>query len=87
MGCPKTQSNKAEVREALVYRDIPVGFLITCVVCTIQCVLWITLLITVTGLESHSWFLIAVGGLGMFQNAALAAISRNPDKWNLPLLS
>lgn len=68
-----------------MYRGIPVEFWITCVICTIQCVLWIALLITAAGLELHSWFLIAVGGLGMFQNAALAAISRNPDKWNLPL--
>jgi hypothetical protein len=84
-GMPKTHSNKVEVKEALVYRGIPVGFWITCVLSTIQCVLWIALLITVAGLRSHSWFLIAVGGLGMFQNAVLAAISRNPEKWNLPL--
>jgi hypothetical protein len=48
-------------------------------------VLWIALLITSTGIKTHTWFLLAVGGLGMAQNLLLAAMPRHPDALGIPL--
>lgn len=64
----------------------PIEFWITRLVCTVQSVCWFGLLITVAGLRSASWYLLIVGGLGMFQNAAVAAVARSPEKRGLPLL-
>ncbi|KAI0643449.1 hypothetical protein C8Q79DRAFT_979040 [Trametes meyenii] len=41
------------------------------------CVLWIVLLLTVEGLQGGAWYLLAVGGLGMVQNAIAAGAQRS----------
>jgi hypothetical protein len=48
-------------------------------------VLWVILLITSSALTDQSWFLIAVGGIGMLQNMFVAGWSRKPDALGLPL--
>ncbi|KAI1123845.1 hypothetical protein F5Y10DRAFT_251007 [Nemania abortiva] len=48
-------------------------------------VLWVALLITSSALTDQSWFLIAVGLIGMLQNIFVAAWSRTPDAFGLPL--
>ena len=78
-------ANGNEVRDAITIWNVPIGFLITIVVTALQVLCWLIVLISVAGLKSHTWFLLLVGALGMFQNAAVAAISRNPSKRNLPL--
>lgn len=50
--------------------DIP----ITRWILGIFAVLWVLLLITVTGIKQYTWFLIGVGGLGMLQNVLAAAL-------------
>ena len=40
--------------------------------------LWMCLLISVGGLEEHAWYLVAIGGIGMLQNAFAAGASREP---------
>ena len=52
-------------------------------ICGILCVFWVLLLITVSGLHAHSWFLIGVGGIGMLQNVYLAGASRTPQAFNI----
>jgi hypothetical protein len=47
--------------------------------------LWTLLLITVSGLKAHSWFLIGVGGLGMLQNIYVAAAIVEPEELNIRL--
>lgn len=47
--------------------------------------LWTLLLITVSGLKTHSWFLIGVGGLGMLQNIYVAAAVVKPEELNIRL--
>ncbi|KAE9382007.1 hypothetical protein N431DRAFT_491272 [Stipitochalara longipes BDJ] len=86
-GKEKRHSNNVRIRTSKMMFGIPLGFIMTGALCTIQSVFWIALLITVAGLKSHSWFILAVGALGMFQNAAVAAIGRDPSKRNLPLIS
>ena len=46
---------------------------------------WIMLLITVSGIQEHTWYLIGIGGLGMLQNIYAAGSSRSADTFNIPL--
>lgn len=48
-------------------------------------VLWTCLLITVSGLNHHTWFLVAIGGIGMLQNLFAAGASRRPEAGNFLL--
>lgn len=82
----ETHSDGTEIRRTLVFAGIPIGFWLTIVLCTVQSVLWIGLLITVAGLKTHTWYLLLVGGIGMFQNAVISSVSRDPRKRNLPIL-
>ena len=42
-------------------------------------ILWTFFLISVSGIKNHTWFLILVGALGMFQNIYAASSPRNPE--------
>ncbi|PWY93143.1 hypothetical protein BO94DRAFT_564269 [Aspergillus sclerotioniger CBS 115572] len=48
-------------------------------------VLWSLLLITVSGLGSHTWYLVGVGGIGMLQNVWVSAVQISPEAANLAL--
>ncbi|KAH6641068.1 hypothetical protein F5144DRAFT_484354 [Chaetomium tenue] len=48
-------------------------------------ILWILLLITASGITENTWFLIAVGGMGMLHNMYVAGISRPPKAFGVPL--
>jgi hypothetical protein len=48
-------------------------------------VLWLALLVTSTGIKTHTWFLLAVGGLGMLQNLVVAGAPRRPEAMGLPI--
>ena len=67
-------------------RGIPRGFWITLFVCAFQSIAWLALLTTVAALNTDTWYLIVVGGIGMFQNGYLAAMERQPKHRNLPLI-
>ncbi|OMP86834.1 hypothetical protein BK809_0000509 [Diplodia seriata] len=47
--------------------------------------LWIALLVTAAGLRAHTWFLVAVGGIGMLQNIYVAGARRRPEAAGVPL--
>jgi hypothetical protein len=84
-GVAKLHGNGVPVRKAYEHYGIPDGYWTTLVSCALHFFFWLCLLITVSGLKSHGWFLLIVGTLGMFQNAALAGISRAPETRSLPL--
>ncbi|KAJ9617063.1 hypothetical protein H2200_000784 [Cladophialophora chaetospira] len=48
-------------------------------------ILWVLLLITSSALTDDSWFLIAVGGIGILQNMFVAGWNRKPEALGLPL--
>lgn len=52
---------------------------------TVLSALWIALLITAAGLKEHTWFLVAVGGIGMLQNIFVAGARRTPEAVGVPL--
>ena len=48
-------------------------------------VLWVALLLTVTGIKEHTWFLIAVGAFGMVHTIVIAGAPRRPEWFGIPL--
>ncbi|KAL8868543.1 MAG: hypothetical protein Q9198_008142 [Flavoplaca austrocitrina] len=48
-------------------------------------VLWLALLITVAGIRENTWYLLAVGFIGMAQNVFVAGKSREPSAFGLHL--
>ncbi|KIV79476.1 hypothetical protein PV11_07038 [Exophiala sideris] len=57
----------------------------TRIVVTVIAALWIILLITAAGLKRNTWFLLAVGGIGMLQNIYVAGKQRSPKAFGVPL--
>jgi len=47
--------------------------------------LWILLLITAAGLKANTWFLLAVGGIGIVQNIYVAGAQRKPENFGVRL--
>lgn len=47
--------------------------------------LWILFLISVAGYEQHSWYLIAVGMIGVVHNVTVAGVKRQPKAWGIDL--
>ncbi|KAK7965865.1 uncharacterized protein PG986_000142 [Apiospora aurea] len=79
-------------REAIVwsvwpFSGVPLGFALTRITYAALSVLWLCLLVNVAAPREFpdSWCFLAVGGLGMFQNAWLAAKELRPAMRNLPL--
>jgi hypothetical protein len=48
-------------------------------------VLWVLLLVAAAGIKSNTWFLLAVGGLGMLENLFVAGKARAPEAFGIPL--
>ena len=46
---------------------------------------WIVLLITATGIQNHTWYLVGMGGLGIIQNVVVAGAVREPKSQGIPL--
>jgi hypothetical protein len=47
--------------------------------------LWVALLIAVSGLQRDTWYLFAVGAVGMVQNITVAGMPRTPSAHGIPL--
>ncbi|PWI64585.1 hypothetical protein PCL_09515 [Purpureocillium lilacinum] len=58
----------------------------TRVAVTVLAVLWILLLITAAGVKKNTWFLLAVGGIGILQNIYVAGRRRSPKDFGIPLI-
>ncbi|KAJ6140047.1 hypothetical protein N7471_006533 [Penicillium samsonianum] len=48
-------------------------------------VMWLTLLLSSTGIQDHAWYLLAVGGAGMVQNLITAGAPRQPAMLGIPI--
>ncbi|KAF7983222.1 hypothetical protein HWV62_23508 [Athelia sp. TMB] len=60
----------AGAREIRLHSTVPFTFLMA--------VLWLVHLFTVQGVNQNSWYLLAVGGIGMVQNAFASGVRRKP---------
>lgn len=47
--------------------------------------LWICLLISASGLSEHTWYLMAIGGIGILENIYVAGCWRMPESFGIPL--
>ena len=56
----------------------------TRVAATILALFWILLLIT-AGIKQNTWFLLAIGGIGILQNIFVAGWRRDPKAYGIPL--
>lgn len=78
---------------------LPAGFALTAFVSLAQSLAWLALLVNLAAQRNsqaggsgsasddntNSWYILAVGLIGMFQNAAVASWERSPARRNLPL--
>jgi hypothetical protein len=48
-------------------------------------VLWVALLITVSGMKEHTWFLVAISAFGMLYVVVIAGSARCPEAFGMPL--
>ncbi|KAJ9137698.1 hypothetical protein NKR23_g8995 [Pleurostoma richardsiae] len=81
-GVPRRDMPPREARNA---HGFPLGFWITRVICVVLSLAWLLLLVNVAAVRNHTWFLMGVGGIGMFQNSWPAATERPSKQRNLPL--
>lgn len=73
-------------KRVFTFHGLPLDFWFTRIFCGLLSIFWIALLILVAGLKSNAWFLLIIGGLGMFQNAFVAGSSFDPQEQPIPLL-
>lgn len=73
------------LRDANMAYGFPVGFWITFITTIVQSIFWLALLVTVAAVKQNTWYLLLIGGIGMFQNGIVAAAERPPKTRNLPL--
>jgi len=57
----------------------------TRVIMPILTILWVALLITVSGIHENTWFLILIGSIGMVHTAIIAAVPRNAHCYGIHL--
>ncbi|KAK5071439.1 hypothetical protein LTR70_010548 [Exophiala xenobiotica] len=72
-------------KQVQLFRGLPKPFWLTRLFVTILILLWTVVLISVLALKRNAWYLVAVGTVGMVQNAIVAAASREPDKRGIHL--
>jgi hypothetical protein len=79
IGCRGSWNLETLATAALVPR------LETPIISLVLAVLWTCLLITVSGLKEHTWYLVGIGGIGMLQNIYAAGKARDPSTANFHL--
>ena len=65
-------------RDARTIFGLPVGLILTRAVCVFNAIGWVLILISLAGIRSHTWCLLAVGALGLAYNSVLASLARDP---------
>lgn len=58
---------------------------VTRVFLAVICTMWIGLLIAAAGIRANSWYLLAVGAIGIIQNVLVAGRRRNPSALGIHL--
>ncbi|KAK3305674.1 uncharacterized protein B0T15DRAFT_205127 [Chaetomium strumarium] len=81
----RTDSDLARRRQSRFAAGLPVGFWLTRAALIATSVLSLLLLVNVTVSKDHSWFILLIGAIGMFQNGVLAGMGLPTVARNLPL--
>lgn len=95
MSEPKIESTTAQKRakrmqpktviKVHTFRKLPVDFWLTRSICLSLTIAWTALLIAAAALDENAWYLLAVGAIGMAQNAIAAGVRRSPEKRGIHL--
>lgn len=72
-------------KDMAVVRPEKVRSTTTRIMMPVLAVCWTMLLITIGGLERDTWYLFAMGAMGMVQNLAVAGFRRTPSAHGIPL--
>jgi len=75
----------ANHRQSRFAGGFPFGFWLTRVVVAMTSVLSLLLLVNITVPKDYGWFILLIGGIGMFQNGVLAGTELPTAARNLPL--
>ncbi|KAM3554171.1 hypothetical protein ARSEF4850_006574 [Beauveria asiatica] len=62
------------------------AFLSARITVMVLALLWLFLLITATGIKQHTWFILAIGFLGILGNTHIAGANRRPEMQGIPLI-
>lgn len=84
-GQQNSETAKLLPRLADIHFGIPIGYWITLAVVLIQPLLWLAVLVNVTAERGNNWYLIAIGVIGVFQNAYVAGMERDETQLKLHL--
>ncbi|KAH7014237.1 uncharacterized protein B0I36DRAFT_255149 [Microdochium trichocladiopsis] len=76
-----------DIESAAAASDTPHRHPGTRVIAMVLALLWTFLLLSVAGLQDNTWFLVAIGALGMVQNVLAAGAPRHPSASGLHLRS
>lgn len=71
--------------EVLTWKSQPIDLWATRFMCFILAFLWIGFLICVTALAEDAWYLMAVGALGISQNAIVAGVDFKSERYSMHL--
>ena len=71
--------------EVLTWKSQPIDLWATRFMCFALAILWIGFLICVTALAEDAWYLMAVGALGMSQNAIVAGVDFKSERYGMHL--
>ncbi|GIZ45006.1 hypothetical protein CKM354_000819000 [Cercospora kikuchii] len=82
---PNDSKQSMNLEHLAVVRPEDLRSVYTKVVVPLLALCWVFLLLCVGGLENDTWYLFAVGLLGMIQNIVLAIVGRSPDTHGLPI--
>lgn len=52
---------------------------------SVLAIFWLVHLVTCTAIQANTWYLLAVGGLGMVHNLVVAGVPRSPAAMGLPI--
>lgn len=65
--------------------DLSSSFSSTKIALLILAFLWMALLVVAAGIKQNSWFLLAIGGIGILENIFVAGPPRHPAAFGMPL--
>lgn len=66
--------------DLLMFQGLPVDLWVTRLVYAVFAFAWVAILISVSGLKANSWYLIAIGVIGMLQNALVSSVGQPPER-------
>lgn len=82
----RTDSELSERWQSRYAGGFPFGFWLTRAVLIVTSILSLLLLVNVSAPKKNGWFILLVGGIGMFQNGVIAGMELSPAARNLPLV-